>query len=283
MSTLGPGEIQARRRPFVVLSIAGLRLVCGFCLAFPLASLIGASGIGQRGEGDRALFEGGGYLLLEVVRLQGPELMAAVRGLIPLFGVGLLLTALCNAALLVTLSKRGRLDLRDVLAAALERWPGLLVIGAGTGLGQALLFGVGAAVVAAVPDSMSKPVATSVGQLGAWLVVAALAGALGGFSDVSKACFVRNDAKLTTALAQGFVCAVRRPLSACFGWLPYAFLFGGAVLAAAQLTEALDVSQPGAWRIALVWLLHEAVVVISVALRATWFARALRLAAVTAS
>ena len=104
MNALGPGEIRARRRPFVVLAIAGLRILSGFCLAWPLASLVASSGVGLRPEGDRALFEAGGYLLLELLRLQGGALTAASRGLVPVLLLGLVLTAACNAALLVALN-----------------------------------------------------------------------------------------------------------------------------------------------------------------------------------
>ena len=98
MTPLGPSEMRARRRPFVVLSIAGVRLLLGLCLALPLASLVAESGVGQSPRGDRALFEGGGYLLLEVLRVQGANLAATARGLVPLLLLGLLVTAACNAA-----------------------------------------------------------------------------------------------------------------------------------------------------------------------------------------
>src|SRR4051812_27912095 len=113
MSALGPGEIAARRRPWVIAAIASIRLICGFCLTWPLSSLLASSGIGLFTQGDRALFEGGGYLLLELLRLQGSALSAVLHGLLPIFGVGLVLTAACNAALLVALNTRGRLSRSD--------------------------------------------------------------------------------------------------------------------------------------------------------------------------
>ena len=54
MTALGPNDMSARRRPFVVLTLAGLRAAAGLCLAWQLASLIASSGIGLRAEGDRA-------------------------------------------------------------------------------------------------------------------------------------------------------------------------------------------------------------------------------------
>lgn len=279
MTPLGPGEVRARRRPFVVLGVAVVRLAVGFCLAFPLASLVAASGVGLRAQGDRALFESGGYLLLEVLRLQGSALMAAARGLVPVLGVGLLVTALCNTALLVALNVRGRLELRVWLAQAFERLPGVVVIGVGTALGQAVAFGLGGLLAAALPDSMSKPVQNTALELGAWLLVALAAGALGGLADVAKACFVRSQAGLAAALNQAFGCLSRRPFLTCFGWLPYTLLFAAGVAAAAGLTGVVDVSRPGAARVFVVFGAHQLVIVLGVALRAAWLARASRLSA----
>jgi hypothetical protein len=279
LTPLGPSEICARSRPLVVLAIAALRLGAGFCLALPLQSLVAASGVGLRVEGDRALFEGGAYLLLEVLRLKGPELVALAYGLFPLFALALLLGVAGNAALLVALNLGGRLRLDAWLTRALRRMPGLWVLSVGTGLGQLVLFLLGGALAGAVPESMSKPLATSAGQVAVWLACAGSAGALGGFSDVAKACFVRHEGGIVSALRQAGSCLSRRPLPTCFGWLHYALVLGLGLLAAAKVTEMLDVSKPGSLRVVAVLAVHQLVVLSAVALRASWFSRALRLAA----
>jgi hypothetical protein len=279
VTALGPGEIRARRRPFVVLGIAGLRILAGFCLAWPLASLISTSGVGLRPEGDRALFEGGGYLLLELLRLQGGALAAAARGLVPVLVLALVLTAASNAALLVALNSRERLTVRGWLARALDRVPALLVLGAGTALGQLVLVVAGVLATGAVPEPLAKPVATTLAQAALWLVVGLSAGALGGFADVVKASLVRHESRLVDGLARAFRCLRHSPIRASFGWFPCAFAFLVSALAAAALTESLDVSRSGAWRVGAVLLVHQLVIVVSVAARAAWFARALRMVA----
>ena len=278
MIALGPGEIRARRRPLVIAGIAVLRLFAGFGLAWPLSSLISGS-VGQRSEGDRALFEGGGYLLLEVVRLRGSELMAVARGLLPMLVLGLALTAACNAGLLVALNVKGRLDRAAWLSRAFERLPAILLVGVGTALGQLALIVAGVIAVSAIPESLVRPVATSAAQACVWLVVALAAGALGGFADVAKAAFVRHESPLMGGLARAWLCLRQRPIRAAFGWFPYALGFSLAVFLTAELCELLDVSRPGAWRVAAVFALHQLVILTSVAARAAWFARALRLAA----
>lgn len=280
MTPLGPGEIRARKRPGVIIALAAARLCVGFCLAFPLASLVAASGIGERIEGDRALFEAGGYLLLELLRTQSVSLSAVIRGILPLFLVGLTLTVACNAALLVALNMRERLNLRTWLASALERVPPLLVLSAAAALAQGAVLLVGGIAADAWPSSATAPVRTSVAQLAAWALAVLVAGALGGFADVVKAALVRHRATLGDALSQALACVVRTPLRTGFGWLPYAALFLLAGAAASQVTAFCDVSRPGAWRVAVVFGVHQLVVVSSVALRAGWYARALRIAAV---
>ncbi len=277
MSLHGPDAIRARRRGGVVLALAACRLACGVCLASPLASLLGESGVGARAEGDRLLFEGGGYLLLEVARLQGPALLAAARGLLPLLTLGLLLTALGNAVLLVALSEPEERRARALLSDALARLPTLLFIGVLAGLAQAALLLFASLAADAVPSPPTRPVASSAGVLGVWLAAALVAGAVGGAADVAKASSVRARAGVAAALEHARRACFTRPLSALLGWLPYALLMIGSVAAAAAVTGWLDVSAPGAWRVAAVFIVHQLVVVGSVMLRAGWYARALRL------
>ncbi len=279
MSALGPGEIRARRRPFVILSVAALRLLAGFCLAWPLSTLVASTGVGLRPEGDRALFESGGYFLLEVLRLRGSELAATAHGLLPVVALGLLLTAVGNAVLLVALNLRDRLRLPDLLARAGQRVPALALLGVGTALAQGALIVAGALASDALPASLTQPVRTTLQQAALWLLVGLLVSALGGFSDVVKASLVRHESRLTEALARALRCLRHRPIRASFGWLPWAALFVGAALAAAQLSELCDVSRPGAWRVAAVFLVHQLVILTAVAARAAWYARALRLVA----
>jgi hypothetical protein len=282
MSAVGPGRLRARAHPWLISCVAALRAGAGLCLAWPLASLLASSGVGARSEGDRALFEAGGYLLLEVARVQGPALMATAQGLLPLLGVSLVLTTLCNALLLVGLNQSERLRWSELLRRALERTPQLLAITAGAGLAQVVLVVIGSALVAALPEPLAKPVAATLLQGGAWLVVALSMGAVGGTSDVAKASLVRNDVRLTEALAHAAQITLRRPLLSAWGFVPYSLPFLLGVALAARLTEAVDVSKTGWWRVLAVFVVHQLVIVLAVAMRAAWYARTLRLTATLA-
>lgn len=278
--TLAPGMIRASSRPGVILAIAGCRLLCGLCLAYPLASLLGSSGIGQRAEGDRWLFEGGGYLLLEIARLQGPALLSVASGLWPVLALGLSFTALGNAVLLAALSD-GEARARQLVAAALGRLPTLVLIGVLAALAQLSLLLFASAAAEAVPQPLARPIAATAGQAAVWLVAALLAGALGGVADLAKASSVRAEIGIAGALARALRHLIQRPIFACFGWMPYAGAFLALAAAAAQLTELVDVSRPGAWRVLAVFGVHQLVILASVALRAGWYARALRFVSTT--
>lgn len=279
MSAVGPGQLRARQRPLLILSIAGVRAATALCLAWPLASLVAASGIGARSQGDRALFEPGGFLLLEVARLQGPALLAAAHGLLPLLGMGLVLSALCNGALLLGLNQSERVSPSELAARTLRVAPRLLLVGAGASLLQVVLGLIGAALADAVPEPLAKPVAATLGQAAAWLLIGLLAGAVGGAADITRAALIRHETRLPEALAHAAQLTWRRPVLSCLGWLPYAVPLVLAAAMAARIAEACDVSRAGAWRVALVFVVHQLVVVVAVALRAAWYARALRLTA----
>jgi hypothetical protein len=242
----------------------------------PLASLVEESGVGLRAEGDRALFEGGGYLLLEVLRLQGPALAAALRGLLPLLVLGLVLGALASATLLVALNSRGPLRPLEWSSRAAVRLPALGVLAVGTALAQGLALLLGALAAEGLPDPLVKPHLATALQLAPWLGAAIVVGALGGFADLTKAALIRYESSLVEALGRAWQTARARPLFGTFGWLPYAAPFLLAVGGVAWLTGALDVSRRGAWRVITVLLLHQVVVVVAVACRAGWYARALR-------
>jgi hypothetical protein len=276
MTPLAPGEIRARRRPFVVLCLALGRLLGGLCLAMPLASLVSESGIGQRWEGDRALFEGGGYLLLEVLRLHGAAVLAAARGLVPVLLLGLLLTSLGNAALLVALNTEGRLRWPSWSAAALERLPALGALAVATTLAQGLLVFAAALLSSGLPDPLARPQQATALQAALWLAALLLAGALGGFGDVAKAALVRHDSGLRGALERALQAVRTRPFFCLLGWVPFAVPLVASALGAAWLTGVLDVARPGAWRVAVVFMVHQGVILVAVACRAAWFAAALR-------
>jgi hypothetical protein len=260
----------------VILGVALARLFCGLCLAMPLASVLSEAGLGQRAEGDRALFESGGYLLVEVLRLHGATVTAAARGLLPVLALGLVLTSLGNGALLLALQTQGRLRGSALLSAAFSRLPALCAIAVGTALTQGLVLLVAAVLADGLPAPLSRPQQGTALQVALWLVALLAAGALGGFGDVAKAALVRYESSAVAALGRAWRVVSLRPTFGLLGWVPFSLPFAAAVLGASWLAGAVDVSRPGAWRVAAVFAAHQSVIVVAVACRAAWFAAALR-------
>jgi hypothetical protein len=264
-------ELTAFRRPKALLFVALLRLASGFLLAFPLA------GVGLRGEGDRALFEGGGYLLLELLRLHGNALGAAARGALPLLALGLVLGSAANVALLLALNTREHLPAGAWLSRAIGLLPGQLALASGAALLKLAVLLLGATALSAPPEWLARPVDTTLARLAAFVPFALLCAAVGGFEDVAKATLVRHPASLPDGLARAWERVRTRPLAGHFGWVPYATLFVLVGLGAGEIVGALDVSRAGAWRVAAVFAVHQLVIVVGIACRAAWFAQAWRL------
>lgn len=267
---------RARRRPLVIALVALARFACGACLATPLASLVSASGVGLRAEGDRALFEGGGYVLLEVLRLHGTALAALLRGLLPVLGFGFLLTALGTATLLVALRTEGPLRSFGWLATAAARLPALCLVAIFTTLAQGLVLMLAALTASGLPDPLTRPVQATMWQVLPWLMAALASGALGGLADVTKAALVLHDGSVRSSLERAWSSARSEPWFGFFGWVPYAVPFLVTAGVAAWLSEQVDVARPGAWRVGLVLAIHQGVVLTAVVCRAAWLARALR-------
>jgi hypothetical protein len=213
--------------------------------------------------------------------VQGPSLTAAAQGLVPLLALGLLVGAASNAALLVALNAREPLAISAWLGRALARLPAVVVLGVGTTIAQGLLLVAGLLAGHGVPERLARPVPVTFAQAALWLAVLLLAASLGGFADVARSALVRHEESLFQSLERALRCLKKRPFRTCFGWLAPATVLVVSTLGAAWLTELFDVSREGAWRVGAVLVLHQAVVLVAVAARANWYARALRLVATT--
>jgi hypothetical protein len=102
---------------------------------------------------------------------------------------------------------------------------------------------------------------------------------LGLGRDLARAAAVRGSLRAKEALLAGWQVLARFPGRALLGWAAPASAGLALVLIAAALTTTLDVSRPGAWRIALVALLHQAVAYALCWCRAFWLHTSLAMVA----
>lgn len=260
----------ARSRWFVGIWL-GYRLLSGWLVALPVASLLGAVLAGYP-EGDAVLFEPGGELLVETVRSHGAALRAAL-------GTSLRLAALCSLlglwplGMLLESWRSPRLRFSLIAARALARWPALAAISGVALLGQALVIAAGATLM-----PVARALGASLGELGADLVglvplaVGGLAaGCLAIALDLGRIGLVRG-ARGLPSVRRALEAAASAPRGFVLAYAMAKAVTLTAMAAAAATAAAAGVHQPDGWRVAVVATAHLAVVTVDVLGRAAWLA-----------
>ena len=269
-------RIAAYRRPGVVALLYVYRAVAGLIIALPL-SLAVSRVVGKTPRGDAELFDPGGMMLLETLRLIEPSAMplgfqAAVSvvlvgffGLVPL------------AMILESLSMEGRL-----------RW-GTLVQRAFRRLGTlSLLFGIAVAAEAGatalfvtIGDKTLDRVAWSdsrhrdIAHVILWTAGLSIFILVGIIHDLSRVMVVRKHIGLYGGVACALRIFRRRALAVLFayGWRGALALtaLGAAIWAAPQI------GQESKGELVLLTLMSQAAILVMVYLRVDWLAAAMRI------
>ncbi|MEB2313442.1 MAG: hypothetical protein OZ921_17670 [Sorangiineae bacterium] len=269
----------ARRRPGVILFVWLFRALSAWLLAEPLTTALVSGGARQLPHGDAALFESGGLLLVEAVRLGqralGRTLETSAWALLLFGALGLAPLAL----LLVALATEGKLRAAPTCARAVAHLPALAAVQGVGLLARALAAVAGALAAVAVASLASGRLderAADLAALGPLALGAVAWLAVGVVVDLASAAAVRREASGRAALLVALRALRRRGFGVTVGWLMPALWSLAAILGGAIATGALHVEEPAGWRIAAVFAVHQAVVVALVALRAVWLAHALR-------
>jgi len=265
----------ARATPVLFL----FRLAAGFLVAYPFARILGSFGPSTSADDDRLLFVSGGEFLLEAARLGARSIGAALEAA-SIAGFGLSILGLFPLALAIGSMHEPRASLSELAGQALQRWPALVLLS-----GFALL--VQAAVVAgtsALGDLVADALRGSLDERGADLCVLfiAFAGgsvvlAVGIVHDFGRCAIVRDGSTGYRAALSGMRSFADRPLSAVLGWVGPTAVGAALVAMAAWATSAIDVSQPGAHRIAAVFAVHQLAALGLTALRLVWLGTAMGL------
>jgi hypothetical protein len=240
--------------------------------AMPIVAAVRASGVGGLPEGDRALFEPGGLILLEVLGHHGRSLWQALQ----VSAAGALVASLLYVApltlLLVGLAEPGKMRSAVHGVRAIEVLPTILQLSAVSWLlqlGFLFLGGVLGAATAALVES-AAPVAYEVAWL-FWLVCTVLfCACVRVLADAARVVAVVNRLRLGRAL-QGAWHAFRENWRKVASRASvYTCLGVSAVGLAALGTTLLDVSQPGTWRVVCTFGVHQLTIITLVTLRAGW-------------
>ena len=248
-------------------------------LALPVSGAVYGTGIGRLPNGDRALFEPGGSMLLETLRALLPQAGSLVtNALLTSFALAALLVV-PHAILLTALARAERRAVSAIAADAVARLPALYSLSALGFLAKCLLFSLCFMLAGFARDSVagSNPRAQDL----LFVAVAAL-GALGwiaggALTDLARASCVDGGQRVRDAARAAFDVMRARPLRVAACYALYTSSALALVVAAGALVSELDVSHPETVRFAAVAVLHQLVALALAFLRAAVLAETLAL------
>lgn len=277
-----PAAIRARDRASAIALVWLWRTVASWLIVGPVVAALASAGSDTLPTGDAALFEPGGLMLIEAVRLGARALRMALHQAAWSFALMAALGLVPLSMLLVALASDERPAAGAWIGRALEHLPALIFIGGITLLLQGLGVLVGGLLAWAARDLAMRSLderAVDLVTLGAASIGVLLALTAGIYADLARAVAVYQRRRARDALVIAGGVLWRRLLRALAGWMSPALWSLAAMIAGAIVVGMLHVERAGAWRLAGAALAHQGVILAIVALRAVWLAQALRLAA----
>jgi hypothetical protein len=274
------GAMCARRHPWAIVGLWAWQSALALLASGPAASLVG-SAYGRDPRGDGALWDAGGHALLDMLWHDAHGISVLGRATALALAVALVAGLVPLAALMVAMAYASR-DRRPAglvrsVAAALRAFGAFAVLLFVFGVAEALVAGagVGAAKVTELATHASLGEASAqlvAGAAGALFLVGA--STVGVAHDLARAAVVRFQVSGLRGARMGARAFAAAPVRMWWSWAWRA----GAAAAPVAAVAAAATGMGGRGGVALVLLavLHQAVVVSRVALRASWLGRALR-------
>jgi hypothetical protein len=277
---LTPQSMRARRHPRAVAGIWIWETVLALLVSAPAAGLARAAWRGDA-NGDAPLWAQGGHALVDWLRHDNHGLSALLSSAEIVLVVGVVAGLVPMAGLLVTLTyatrERKAAGLARSIAGGLRAFPSMALLLVVAGLVQGLVVSGGLLLASAVGgwanagmgEARAQQLAGVVG-----LIALALGSCVGVMHDLARAAVIRFKVKGLRALGLGVRTLRLSPASLWWSWAWRSLASLAPVLAVAGLAGHLG--GRGGLALALLFLLHQAVVAARVALRASWLARAVR-------
>jgi hypothetical protein len=272
--------MRARRRPVAVGVLYAWSALAGLAAAWPVSAWVGES-YGRHPRGDLVLFDPGGLALADLFA-RGEGLGVAVTHALVVLAVCAVLGLVPMAALVVSIGHatldRAAPPLRAAFERAAESFGALLRLLAVVSLAQGLVVGAGLLAANGTTGALQGKLDDAAADLSGLFVLAVFVLAalfLGVVHDVARVAAIRFRVGAFAALGVARRAMRPGPMSTAWSW---------AWRALAGLTAAVGVGivahrlggRPGA-SLAVLALLHQGVVLLRAALRASWLASALRL------
>lgn len=264
----------ARVRPLLRawVVVYAYRVVASSIVAYPMARALASFGATMHSEGDRGLFEPGGFALLEALRLGGPALGAAAESGALIGGfvavLGLVPLAACLTALVRPDDGHG-----DIAKRSVELFPVFLKLGASTLCIQGAVCAVAAAaapllsgLAGVIANEQARDLLVALVLLPAVAVVVGL----GIWEDFARAAAVFGARRVFDAAGRGWTALLERPAAALGVYLATAAAGWATVALSAAIVGIIDVSRPGSWRVAGAFATHQAALLVLAALRVLW-------------
>jgi hypothetical protein len=273
-------EIGVLRRPGAILILWALRLTGAVLLALPFVHAIEATGVGRFPEGDALLFEAGGMMLVETLRLADNGLRSAFDDMVFIALIVLFANLVLLAALLVALASNGRLRLAPWILRTAEHVPNFTWLSGLTLLAQggvlcafALLYSMFLAPFGQQTNERTADLVT--GASSAVAVLAILS--VGIFQDLARVALVRHREGIGAALRAALRTYASSFWSVTIGWLNPTLWSAAVILVTALLVERIPLERPGLRSVLVVLALHQLAALLLVFFRAMWLSRALQL------
>jgi hypothetical protein len=299
MIPLSPGAIAARRRPVAIVTVYIAELAWGLLVATPVHAW--ARHVwGQHPDGDAVLFVPGAHDLMTWLGQTDGALSVSLRTTIVLLAIGAVLMQLPLGMLIASLAfgressdpERPRVRALPMQAAfqigitTFMPLAGLLALG---GVVTILLVVIGGVLSAFVSSALAQPFGDArafMAQVAVLGLFALLAAVLGVIFDLARVAIVRDagiagkqGAPSLRIMLRGLgtaLIASRRSFGrALLAWTTRAIVFL-ALLAIGYVASDVYGGRGGAVLV-LLFVVHQAIVLGRVALRASWLARALAL------
>jgi hypothetical protein len=272
--------VRARRHPRAIAGLWAWETVLALLVGWPAAGLAHAAWSGDP-HGDAPLWAPGGHALLDWLWHDAHALSSLGHSAMLALGIGAVAGLVPAAALMITLAyatrDRRAAGLARSLAGALRVFPAMLLLLLLSGILQGLVVGAGAVIAGAVESATHTRLGEARAQVIEgllFLLFVAAASGLGVAHDLSRAAVVRFRVSGGKAFRLGMRTLRLAPVTLWWSWAWRVLASVAPILAGGVV--AGELGGRGGLALVVLAVLHQAVVVARIALRASWLARALR-------
>jgi hypothetical protein len=277
---LARSAIRARRRPGAVLVVWAWEALLGLAISWPIAS-VAHRVYGSHPDGDAPVFRAGGLELLDLLAHSmaagGPIACAVILVVLAASVAGLFPSAMLLASMTFVTRARTPPPLRAAMARASTAFAPSVTALLATRALQGVLLAVGLSLAKAASTLAVARLGEAAGDKALLAVVlpfVLVCGVAGIVGDLARATVIRFDARGGDALRVAARVFARAPLEVTWSYV-WRTISGCVPLVFGALVAARIGGRAGVPLLAL-FVVHQSVTLVRVALQASWMASAVR-------